>query len=126
MLNKKVIRIIAIVMAVLMLLGVFGVAITAFAADENVMLTSAIPATGQKSSKVPIIVAVISLLVAIICVILTPKKKAKEDVESDYIKEEEVESGLNFFTSRKQDVFMVKPEDDVSTGDQESVDTKEE
>ena len=33
MFSKKVIRVVAIVMAVLMLLGVFGVALTAFATD---------------------------------------------------------------------------------------------
>lgn len=112
MFNKKVIRVIAIVMASLMLLGVFGAAISAFAADE-IFSVNTIPATGQPSSKVPFIIGGIALVAAIICVILSKKSKkiSDENVDDDFIKEEEVENGLNFFTSKKEDSFIEKPEE---------------
>ena len=100
-------------MAALMLLGVLGGAISAFAADSEVF-AQPIPATGQKSATIPIIIAVISFLGIMLCVIMSPKKKKKkpqENIEDDYIKEDDIESGLNFFTSKKQDVYIEKPEE---------------
>ena len=112
MFNKKVIRVIAVVMAALMLLGVFGAAISAFAL-ENPVSVSHNPATGQPSSIVPIVVGVIAFLAAIICIVLSKKSKKSsgESVESDYITEENVEQNLNFFTSKKADTFVEKPEE---------------
>ncbi len=121
MLNKKIIRIIAIVMAALMALGVLGGAISAFAADADA-LSQPIPATGQNSAMLPIIIAVISFLAVILCVVMSPKKKKKkknqENIENDYIKEEDVESGLNFFTSKKQDVYIEKPEENPENSEE--------
>lgn len=98
-----------------MVLGVFGAAISAFAIDDNTLM-SANPATGQPISWTPIIVGVIALVVAIICVVLSKKnnKPVDENVEKDYINEDDVESGLHFFTSRKDEIIVQKTEDDVS------------
>lgn len=123
MLNKKVIRIIAIVMAALMVLGVLGGAISTFAIDSDYVAQS-IPKTGQTSMKLPIIIAVISLLAVILCIVMSPKKKTKkpqENVENDYINEDDVESGLNFFTSKKQDVYIEKPEENEESSDSENI-----
>lgn len=110
MFSKKVIRVVAIVMAVLMLLGVFGVALTAFATDGIIV---SIPKTGQPSSTVPFVIGIVALAAAIICVVMSKKSKNKSDenVSSDYIEEEQVENGLKFFTSKKEDKFVEKPED---------------
>ncbi len=115
MFSKRIIRIIAIVMAALMFLGVFGAAISAFATD-GISSNTSIPKTGQPSSYVPMIVGGIALIAAIVCVILSKKSKKSEDegIDSDYIKEEEVEKGLNFFTSRKEDTFIEKPEENTN------------
>ncbi len=105
-----------------MVLGVFGAAISSLAASEDVIVAS-IPATGQRDTTLPIIIAVASLLVAIICVIMAPKKKKKpvENVENDYIEEDAVERGLNFFTSRKEDVYIEMPEDTVESPEDEAI-----
>lgn len=111
MFNKKVIRVVAIVMAALMLLGVFGAAISAFALENSISVYEN-PATGQPSSVVPIVIGVVAFLVAIICVALSKKSRNNTDdnVDSDYIDEENVENNLKFFTSKKADTFIEKPE----------------
>ncbi len=112
MFNKKFIRIVAIVLAALMLLGVFGAAISAFAAGD-MGVSSHIPAMGQPSSKVPIIVGCLALIAAIVCIVISKKsKKASSDdnPDKDYITENDVEKGLNFFTSKKEDTYIEKPE----------------
>ncbi len=115
MLNKNVIRIIAIVMAALMVIGVFGAAISAFAVSPDVVISEN-PATGQPVSWTPIIVGAVALIVAIICVVLSKKKNnvTEENIEKDYINEEEVESGLNFFTSKKDDIVVKESEETLS------------
>ncbi len=111
MFNKKVIRIVAIVMAALMLLGVFGAAISAFAL-ENTIHVYENPATGQPSSVVPIVIGIVAFIAAIICVVLSKKssKITDDNVDSDYIEEENVEKNLKFFTSKKADNFIEKPD----------------
>ncbi len=111
MFNKKVIRVVAIVLAALMFLGVFGAAISAFAL-ENTQAVYPNPATGQPTSLVPIIIGVLALAAAIVCVILSKKsrKNTDENIDSDYIEEENVENNLKFFTSKKADTFIEKPE----------------
>ncbi len=111
MFNKKVIRVVAVIMAALMLLGVFGAAISAFAL-ENMPSVPHNPATGQPSSFVPIVIGVVAFIAAIICVILSKKGKRNviENPDSDYIEEENVEKNLKFFTSKKNDTFIEKPE----------------
>ncbi len=120
MFSKTVIRVVAVIMAVLMLLGVFGAVISAFAVGDVIEKT-AIPQTGQPSSYVPMIVGGIALIAAIICVILSKKtkKNADEGIDTDYINEEDVEKGLNFFTSRKEDTFIEKPEESLNEEDSE-------
>ncbi len=112
MFNKKVIQIVAIVMAVLMLLGIFGAIIPAFAA-EYVSSYDEIPFTGQPSSVIPFIIGGIALVAAVICVILSKKEKksSSENIDADYIKEDDVERGLNFFQSKKEDFYFEKPEE---------------
>ena len=118
MLNKKVIRIIAIAMAALMVLGVLGGAIQAFALEAD-SLSQPLPETGQNPATIPIIIAVVSFLGVILCIVMSPKKKKKkkpqETIENDYIRESDIETGLNFFTSKKQDVYMEKPEETTET-----------
>lgn len=111
MFNKKIIRVIAIVMAALMLLGVFGAAISAFAL-ENAQPVYANPATGQPSSVIPIVIGIIAFVAAVICVVLSKKnsQNTDENVNSDYIEEENVEKNLKFFTSKKADTYVEKPE----------------
>lgn len=111
MFNKKVIRVVAIVMAALMLLGVFGAAISAFALESTITVYEN-PATGQPSSFVPIIIGVVAFIAAIVCVVLSKKsgKNTEDNVESDYIEEESVEENLKFFTSKKADNFVEKPD----------------
>lgn len=125
MLNKNIIRIIAIVMAVLMLLGVFGATISAFAIGDEA-LSSPNPATGQPVSWVPIIVGSVALIVAIICVVLSKKSKnaPEENIEKDYIKEDEIETGLNFFTSKKDDIVVAMPEEEAEDSSEESSEEK--
>ncbi len=109
MFSKKVIRVVAIVMAVLMLLGVFGAALTAFATDGVV---TSLPETGQPSSVVPFTIGIVALVAAIICAVMSKKNKksSDENVSADYIEEEQVENGLKFFTSKKDDKFIEKPD----------------
>ena len=109
MFSKKVIRIVAIVMAVLMLLGVFGVALTAFATEG---IVRSLPETGQPSSFIPFLIGIVALIAAIICAVMSKKNKksSDENVSSDYIEEEQVENGLKFFTSKKEDTFIEKPD----------------
>lgn len=111
MFNKKVIRVVAVVMAALMLLGVFGAAISAFAL-ENTQSVIYNPETGQQSSLIPIIVGIVALVAAIVCVALSKKSKKEvaDNPDSDYIEEEKVEKNLEFFTSKKNDTFVEKPE----------------
>lgn len=111
MFNKKLIRVVAIVMAALMLLGVFGAAISAFAL-ENTQSIPNNPATGQPSSMVPVIVGLVAFVAAIICVVISKKgkKHIDENPDSDYIEEEKVENSLKFFTSKMNDTFIEKPE----------------
>lgn len=111
MFSKKVIRVVAIVMAALMLLGVFGAAISAFATD-GVVNTMSIPVTGQRSATVPVIIGIIALIAAIICIVISKKSKKVSDdnSDSDYILEEQVEKGLTLFTSKKEDTFIEKPQ----------------
>ena len=104
MFNKKIIRIVAIVMAALMLLGVFGAAITAFATD-GIVNNASIPVTGQRSTVIPIVLGIIALISVIICVVKSKKtdKGSSESTDDDYIKEEQVEKDLTLFTSKKED-----------------------
>lgn len=94
-----------------MFLGVFGAAITAFAADG--LGTVSIPKTGQPSSAVPFVIGGVALVAAIVCVVMSKKSKKSpdENVSSDYINEEQVEQGLGLFTSKKEDSFIEKPEE---------------
>lgn len=111
MFSKKVIRVVAIVMAVLMLLGIFGAAISAFAAESVIKTETVIPATGRNLPIPPMIIGGIALLVAIICVILSKKNKNSADSsETDFIDEDEIEKSLMFFKSRKDDAFLEKSE----------------
>lgn len=102
-------------MAALMVIGVFGAAISAFAVSPDVVISEN-PATGQPVSWTPIIVGAVALIVAIICVVLSKKKNnvTEENIEKDYINEEEVESGLNFFTSKKDDIVVKESEETLS------------
>lgn len=114
-----------------MVLGVFGAAISAFAIGDDVAV-NANPATGQPISWTPIIIGIVALLVAIICVALSKKNNnvPEENIDKDYINEDEVETGLNFFTSKKDDVVVQEAEesadensDDISQEEESAEET---
>jgi DNA integrity scanning protein DisA with diadenylate cyclase activity len=57
-------------------------------------------------------IGIIALIAAIICIVISKKSKKVSDdnSDSDYILEEQVEKGLTFFTSKKEDTFIEKPQ----------------
>ena len=75
--NKKAIRIIAVVLAVIMALSVLAIILQVFGIDESY---TALPATGE-SNLVYIIVGCVlaAAVIAIICVIVIPKIKKKKN-----------------------------------------------
>ena len=77
MMNKKAIRIIAVVLAIIMALSVLAIILQVFGIDENY---TALPMTGE-SNLVYIIVGCVlaAAIIAIICVIVIPKIKKKKN-----------------------------------------------
>ena len=74
MMSKKMIRIIAIVMAALMVIAVFAVALDSFAADYVV------PATGDNDGVIiASVVAGLALLGVVFCVVVPKLKKKGEE-----------------------------------------------
>ena len=75
--NKKAIRIIAVVLAIIMALSVLAIILQVFGIDENY---TALPMTGE-SNLVYIIVGCVlaAAIIAIICVIVIPKIKKKKN-----------------------------------------------
>ncbi len=67
------IRITAIILCAIMVLGVFSAAIYAFAADVS---TAPIPTTGSPDNTWLILIAVVAILVIVACVVI-PKIKKK-------------------------------------------------
>ena len=81
MMNRKMVKIICIVMAALMLLSVGAVVLQVFAADEAAQLTEIIvPDTGDGLSDyvVPASIAGVAVLAVVLCLV-APKFKKKED-----------------------------------------------
>ncbi len=109
MLNKTFVRVIAVFLAVLMLLGVLSILFNVFAADISYSPQVSLP-TGEKHSPVPIIILVGSLIALICCVTLSKRKKnnnSPEDAEN-FIDENKVEKNIQFFTSKKKDAVIEK------------------
>lgn len=79
MMNKKVIKIIAIVLAAIMALSVLAVILQVFGIDEG---SAALPVTGE-SNLVYIVVGCVlaAAVIAIICVIVIPKIKKKKNTK---------------------------------------------
>ena len=79
MMSKGMIKVICIIMAVLMILGVGAVVLQVFAVDENAIMTFVNPATGDNGSDyyVPAGIAVAAILAVVLCVVL-PKLKKKD------------------------------------------------
>ena len=77
MMNKKAIRIIAVVLAVIMALSVLAIILQVFGINESY---TALPATGE-SNLVYIIVGCVlaAAVIAIVCVIVIPKIKKKKN-----------------------------------------------
>ena len=75
--NKKAIRIIAVVLAIIMALSVLAIILQVFGIDESY---TALPMTGE-SNLVYIIVGCVlaAAIIAIICVIVIPKIKKKKN-----------------------------------------------
>lgn len=77
MLNKKAIRIIAVVLAALMALSVLAIILQVVGIDENY---TALPVTGESSLVYIVVGCVIAAAVlAIVCVIVIPKIKKKKN-----------------------------------------------
>lgn len=91
MMSKKMIKIICIVMAALMVLSVFAVALTVFA---NAAELPAAPDTGDSAADViiPASIAVAAVLAVVVCLVLPKMKKdggeaSAENKEKPYKKE---------------------------------------
>lgn len=85
MMNKKMVKIICIIMAALMLMSVGAVVLQVFAADEKAIVeTVATPETGDGISDyaLPAGIAVAAILAIVICVAL-PKMKKKDGNEEE-------------------------------------------
>lgn len=75
--NKKVIRIIAIVLAVLMVIGVFiGAVVSTMAAQDGMLM---MPNMGDSSKTGPIVICVVAVLVVAACIIIPKVAKKKDD-----------------------------------------------
>ncbi len=85
MMNRKMVKIICIIMAALMLLSVGAVVLQVFAVDEAAqMSTAALPDTGDGLSDyvLPAGIAVAAVLAVVICLVL-PKIKKKDTSEEN-------------------------------------------
>lgn len=85
MMNRKMVKIICIVMAALMLLSVGAVVLQVFASGEKEIIASTVtPETGDGLSDyvIPAGIAVAAILVIVVCVVL-PKLKKKGSEESE-------------------------------------------
>ncbi len=69
--NQKVIRIIALVLALLIVGSVFLAAITSVAAADAAVLSAQIPDTGSDGvPKAPIIIGAVAVVLAVACVLI--------------------------------------------------------
>lgn len=73
--RNLIVRIVAIVLCAIMVLGIVTVAFTAFAADPA--LVAASPETGSNDATVWIIIAVVVALMMIAACLIIPKAKKK-------------------------------------------------
>lgn len=71
--SKKMIRIVALVLAILMIGGVCAAALNVFALDP----AAAIVATGDRTNTTPIIIALVCAVLLIAVCIILPKLKKK-------------------------------------------------
>lgn len=79
MMNKKMIKITCIVLAVLMALSCLAVLTQVFAAEA---VTPAVPLTGDNDARyiVPIVIVAVAVVVVVVCLVL-PKLKKKDNDE---------------------------------------------
>lgn len=77
MMSKKMIKVICVIMAGLMLLSVFAVALQVFAADGDAVKSFISPATGDNGSDyyIPIGIGVAAVLAVVLCLVLPKMKK---------------------------------------------------
>lgn len=78
--RSMIVRVVAIVLCALMVLGIVAGAITAFAAEPSAVL----PATGSTSQKVPVILGICGAVLVVACIVLPrlvkkPKAKSEDD-----------------------------------------------
>ena len=81
MMNRKMVKIICIIMAALMLLSVGAVMLQVFAADEKAIVESAItPETGDGLTDyiLPAGIAIAAIIAIVVCLVLPKIKKNKE------------------------------------------------
>lgn len=85
MMNRKMVKIICIIMAALMLLSVGAVVLQVFAVDEAVQSeTVIVPETGDGLSDyvLPAGIAAVAVLAVILCLVL-PKLKKKDEKKTE-------------------------------------------
>ena len=78
--NKRniFIRVMAIVLVAILVLGVVAVGISALAAEDGVLLAAPSPETGSRSNILVIVAIIVAVLLIVICMIL-PKLKKKDE-----------------------------------------------
>ena len=86
MMNRKMVKIICIIMAAIMLLSVGAVVLQVFAADEKAIVASTVtPETGDGLSDyiLPAGIAVAAILAVVLCLVLPKIKNKKEDPSTE-------------------------------------------
>ncbi len=80
MMNKKMIKITCIVLAILMALSCLAVLTQVFAAEA---ITPAVPMTGDNDARyiVPMVIVALAVVVVIVCLVLPKLKKKDNDDE---------------------------------------------
>lgn len=86
MMNRKMVKVICIIMAALMLLSVGAVVLQVFAAEEKAIVESTVtPETGDGLTDyiLPAGIAVAAILAVVLCLVLPKLKKKDENQQSE-------------------------------------------
>ncbi len=75
--RKLIVRIIALVMALLMCISVFAIILQIFARAADTTTMAAIAATGGQTSKLPVFLGLAAVLVVIVCIVVPKLIKKK-------------------------------------------------
>ncbi len=88
MMPKKVIKIIAIVLAALMLMSVIAVFLQVIAVDATALLSPPITGDNDLDYIIPIAVLAIAVIAVVACLVMPKLKKNDKAVEADSASEE--------------------------------------